>query len=109
MAGTPGRRDVVEACAAFGLDAAVVTGGDCAPEATPSCEVWPEHALAVAVFIRMRGQWRTGPGGPFALDYGALPVVYAALRLRPRQVRRVFEAVRDCEAEALRWFAEQQS
>ena len=105
LQGAPSRRDTDEACAAFGIDPQRLGG----PEATDNTEgfdLWPEHACPVAIFIRMAGQWRMGPGGPIALDYGALPVVYKALRLKPSQQRAAFEPLREMEAEALRWFAE---
>lgn len=36
------------------------------------CEVWEEHADAVAMFLRCSTQWRTGPGGVIGLDYGVV-------------------------------------
>lgn len=66
------------------------------PEAV---EVWPCNWKAAQVFTAMRRQWRTGPGGAIGLDYAALGVVCAALRLKLTPPR--FEALRTMEAEAL--------
>lgn len=108
LQGAPSRRDIDEACAAFGIDPQQVGGPGAVPDNEQGFELWPEHAVPVAIFIRMAGQWRMGPGGPIALDYTALPVVCAALRIKPRQQRAAFEPLREMEAEALRWFTEQQ-
>lgn len=103
LQGTPHRRDIDEACAAFGIPAGSVEG----PQTTDEdLQLWPEHATPLAIFQCMAGQWRMGPGGPIALDYTALPVVCAALRVRPGEMRRAFEPLRVMEAEALAWFGE---
>lgn len=78
------------------------------PQDQGQIELWPEHATPVAIFIRMRGQWRLGPGGPIALDYAALDTVGRLMRIGPRQQRAAFEPLRALEAHALAWFAEQQ-
>lgn len=76
------------------------------PPAT-ECEVWPEHWGPLMVFVDVCTQWRTGPGGPVGLDYAALPASY-----RPgvggRRGRLALQYLQVMEAEALRWFAEQQ-
>ena len=107
LQGTPSRRDVDDACAAFGIDPQRLGGPQAAHDDNEGFDLWPEHATPVAIFIRMAGQWRMGPGGPIALDYNALPVVCAALRIKPGALRQAFEPIREMEAEALRWFAEQ--
>ena len=106
LAGTPSRRDLDAACAAFGVAASEVDDG--AQDAGEVLELWPEHADVVRVFQRMAGQWRLGPGGPVALDYTALPVVLGLMRMGRRAGREVFEPLRVMEAEALAWFDEQQ-
>ena len=35
-------------------------------------DLWPENWPAVELFLRVHNQWRTGPGGAFALDYGVV-------------------------------------
>lgn len=104
LTGTPGRRDLDAACAAFG----VAPGAVVADEAPGLCELWRENADAAVLFQRLCGQWRMGPGGPIALDYTALPVVASLLRLGRRRQRQAFEPLRVMEAEALAWFDEQQ-
>ncbi|HYD12737.1 MAG TPA: DUF1799 domain-containing protein [Allosphingosinicella sp.] len=52
------------------------------------CEIWPDQADAVALFLSMESQWRwTGAGmaGAFrtGLDYSALPVVAEAIGVKP--------------------------
>ena len=74
LQGTPHRRDIDEACAAFGIPAGSVEGRR---RQTRTCNCGPEHATPLAIFQCMAGQWRMGPGGPIALDYTALPVVCA--------------------------------
>ncbi len=106
LQGTPGRRDMDQALAAFGITpaAAAQVGPHIEQQ---ECPLWPEHATPVAIFQRMRGQWRMGFGGPVALDYAALPVVCRAMGLSARAQREAFEPLRVMEAEALVWFAEQ--
>ena len=108
LQGTPSRRDFDAAAAAFGLDGAAIDGAHTGADVDQGCELWPEHAVPVAIFQRMAGQWRMGPGGPYALDYTALPVVLRALRVGRAAQREAFEPLRAMEAEALRWFGEQQ-
>lgn len=35
-------------------------------------EVWPDVWPVVSIFTKMAGQWRVGPCGAYALDYGVL-------------------------------------
>lgn len=37
-----------------------------------NCEVWPEHADAVLIFLKCSTQWRTGPNGLVGLDYSVV-------------------------------------
>lgn len=90
------------AAAVFGF---VVEASPPPPEPAP-VELWAEHWPAVRLFMDLRGQWRAGPAGAFALDHTALPQ-----RAKPgqggRRGRRLFEALQVMEDEALLWFAEQ--
>lgn len=106
LQGSPLRRDE-KAAAAFGLSAAEVWGGDAQDQDGELQELWPEHVTPVALFQRMRGQWRMGACGPVALDYGALDAVARMLRIKRGELRQAFEPLRVMEAEALAWFAEQ--
>lgn len=71
-------------------------------------DVWAELRPAVQVFLDVRGQWLTGPGGPIALNHAALPA-----RAKPgmggRRGRLLFEQLQVMESEALNWFSEQRS
>ena len=106
LTGTPGRRDLDAACAAFGVAPGAVVDAAAAADQAP--ELWAENVDAAALFQRMAGQWRMGAAGPIALDYTALPVVVQALRIKRRAAREAFEPLRVMEAEALAWFDEQQ-
>lgn len=74
----------------------------------PPVPVWAELWPAVRVFIDVRGQWRTGPGGAVALDHLALPA-HARPGHGGRRGRRLFEQLMVMESEALEWFAQQQA
>lgn len=104
LQGTPHRRDIDAACAAFGIDAGRVEGP---PAQDLELQLWPDNQTPAALFIAMAGQWRMAAGGPFALDYAALPVAAQMLRVKPRALRRAFAGLRVMEAEALAWFGEQ--
>lgn len=107
LAGTPGRRDLDAACAAFGVAPAAVMEAGPQPGGA-ELVLWAENVAATVLFMRLCGQWRMGPGGPIALDYTALPVVARLLRMGRRAQREAFEPLRVMEAEALAWFDEQQ-
>lgn len=69
-------------------------------------EVWGENAEAVAIFVKVRTQWRHGMGGITGLDYSAVMAV-----LRARQVPRsswteVLDAVATMESAVLEMKAE---
>ena len=78
------------------------------------CEVEPENAGAVRLFLRMQSQWQmqTLSGGSKAfivrtgLDYAALPVVAAALGLALDGL--LLDQVRILEDESLGIFARRQ-
>ncbi len=56
---------------------------------------------AISVFIAMSTQWRVGPGGPYGLDYQALPVTLRLCEV-PRQAwPDVFDEIRVMEIAAL--------
>jgi hypothetical protein len=112
LKGAPSRRDADhrnDSLAAFGLAAELLPGQADAADDQAELEVWPENLMPVALFIRMSGQWRMGPGGPIALDYGALHGVAYLMRVSNRELRRCFEPLREMEAEALVWFGEQRA
>lgn len=90
------------AIAAFGL----VLVDAPAPPPPPLCEVWAELWPAVQIFIDVRGQWRAGPGGAYALDHAALPA-HARPGRNGRRGRRNFCDLQVMEQAALDWFAEQ--
>ncbi len=70
----------------------------------PPVEVWSCHWKALRLFVAMGTQWRTGMSGPTGLDYGVLPVVARALRIRLTTSR--FDDLRTLEAEVLKISAE---
>lgn len=90
------------AAAAFGL----VVVQPAAPAPPPEVEVWAELWPAVRIFLDVRDQWRTGPGGPIALDHAALPPC-ARPGYMGRGGRRTFEQLQVMQSAALDWFAEQ--
>jgi hypothetical protein len=89
------------AAAAFGF--VLVAPETPAPVEVP---VWAELWPAVQLFLDLRGQWLTGPGGPIALNHAALPAK-ARPGMAGRRGRLMFEQLQIMEAEALDWFAEQ--
>lgn len=92
-----------DSLAAFGL-----VLDDAAPPPPPELELWAELWPAVRVWLDVCSQWRTGPGGPIALDHTALPP-HARPGHGGRRGRRLFNELLSMEAEALAWFAEQRS
>jgi len=66
-------------------------------EATDIVDYWPEHKLAVQVFLGMQTQWRVGMAGLVGLDYNALGNVYQALRITDEQVPDVFSQLQVIE------------
>jgi len=66
-----------------------------------TCEVWPDNAATVNVFVAMATQWRTGPGGVVGLDYSALPAVFDLLDVPRLERAEVFDGFRLMEDAAL--------
>ncbi|AKJ28843.1 DUF1799 domain-containing protein [Caldimonas brevitalea] len=64
-------------------------------------EVWPDNWPAAVVFSSLQTQWRVGPGGPYGLDYSAIPDVLRMSSVPRSQWPEVFEAVQVMEAAAL--------
>lgn len=79
--------------AAFGLTAADLAEED--------LQVWPDLWPALRVFEALGTQWRIAPGGPYGLDYTALPVVASMLGIGRRALGALFPDLRAMEAEAL--------
>lgn len=66
-----------------------------------TCEVWPDNASTVNVFVAMATQWRVGPGGVVGLDYSALPPVLDLLGVDQEERADVFDGIRSMEDTAL--------
>ena len=66
----------------------------------PPLAIWPENWAAVRLFDQMQSQWRTSHRGFVGLDYGTLPAGVGPGR-GGRRGRRLFEALRVMEQEAL--------
>ena len=65
------------------------------------CIVFPDCWQSVRVMQAMRGQWRVGPGGPFALDYNVLPEIWKRCNI-PKGLRdQVFRDLDIMQSEAL--------
>lgn len=69
----------------------------------PAFGVWPENWRPVLTFERMQSQWRGHGRQLHGLDYGALPA-YARPGHGGRRGRRIFEALRVMEEEAIAYF-----
>jgi hypothetical protein len=65
------------------------------------CEVWPDNWLSVVAFERMATQWRVHTGGPYGLDYAALPAVLQMVGIKRKQWPEVFDDIRVMESAAL--------
>lgn len=64
-------------------------------------EVWPENWSTWCLWTEIRGQWRVGMGGAYAIDYGPLFSRMERLRLADDDWHAVFEGIRVIEAAAL--------
>lgn len=64
-------------------------------------EVWPDNWHAWQLFTQMSGQWRSGFGGLYALDYTALFMRMDRMDLSPAVWDELFADVRVLEAAAL--------
>jgi hypothetical protein len=70
--------------------------------------VYPENALAVAVFLDLGTQWRHGGmGGVTGLDYAVLPAVFELRGIAPEERPDLFDCLRVMEREVLVMMAEQ--
>lgn len=63
--------------------------------------VWPCNVQAVNLFIEMGTQWRVGPTGPYALDYGVVFQEVYRLDLSPGKTRELKDDIRILEDAAL--------
>ena len=69
-------------------------------------EVWKEHENVVLTFLRVQTQWRTGPNGYIALDYG---VVFQVCKLyKTKDMKTLFEDLQIMEMRALELIAKEQ-
>ncbi|MBH3360442.1 DUF1799 domain-containing protein [Pseudomonas putida] len=69
-------------------------------------EVWPDAWPAFRVFEALGTQWRVASGGPYGLDYNAIPAAASMLGIRRRELTEVFQDLRIMEHEALGVMAE---
>ncbi|RZS80655.1 DUF1799 domain-containing protein [Pigmentiphaga kullae] len=68
----------------------------------PNVDIWPDNAIAYAVFCAMDTQWRVGGmGRASGLDYAALPFVMRQLGVPRAEWTDIFDAVRVMERAAL--------
>lgn len=65
-------------------------------------EIWPENDGAVQAFAVLARQWRIGPGGPFGLDYSAVPFVLEMAGVPRDEWKTFFSDIRVMEDEALK-------
>lgn len=71
----------------------------------PTCEVWLDHATALAVFSRCSTQWNVGLSGATGLRYEAIPVLMDLLEVPKSERLEVFECVRTMELHTLELMA----
>jgi len=58
--------------------------------------VWPENWQAVAMFLRLLTQWRTGPRGPIGLDYRAAEWLFSLYEVTsPRELLEDLQIMED--------------
>ena len=68
-------------------------------------ELWPENLTPMCVFRDLLTQWRVSASGTvIGLAYESLPLVLRLNRVKPKHERRVFDALRVMEDEALQIF-----
>lgn len=63
--------------------------------------MWPDNWRAWQLFCQLGGQWRTGLGGAFALDYTPLLMLLDRMRLDDATWQALFDDVRVLEGAAL--------
>lgn len=63
--------------------------------------MWPDNWQSVGVFSAMSTQWRVGSGGPYGLDYGAIPDVLRLMAVPRGEWPGVFSDLRVMEDAAL--------
>lgn len=64
-------------------------------------QVWPENHKSWRLFTVVGGQWRSGAGGPTALDYGFVHTTLERMKVTPEEYDDLFADVRVMEAAAL--------
>ena len=75
--------------------------GIAALQAAEEYQIWPENMPAVALFVTLSTQWRTGMGGPIGLDYNVLFYRMDRLKLSDQEHEWMFDDIRVIEAAAL--------
>lgn len=63
--------------------------------------VWPVNRQATLVFLSMRTQWVSGPGGYTGMNYGSLGEVWQRLKVKKKDRDEVFSDFRIIESGAL--------
>ena len=71
--------------------------------------MWPENSAAVALFQRMRSQWRMGFKGPVGLDYCAMYPLMDRMQLGHDEWLELLDDIRAMEQAALNQMAENAS
>lgn len=64
-------------------------------------ELWLDNLPAYNLFIVMGTQWRVGMGGPYGLDYSALPALWPLMSIRESDRADAFGDLREMESAAL--------
>lgn len=74
------------------------------PEDYPEqiADVWPDNWRAVELMDELSGQWRSGPAGPYALDYAVLYHRLDRMHLDRETYEQLYADVRVLEAEGLK-------
>jgi hypothetical protein len=70
-------------------------------EEDSQAEVWPDNEAAWALWTEIHSQWRAGPMGPYALDYGVLFTRMDRLHLEDDAWQQLFGDMRVMERAAL--------
>jgi ribosomal protein S18 acetylase RimI-like enzyme len=64
-------------------------------------DVWPDNWPAIQLFRDIGNQWRSGMGGPFALDYGVLFHRMDRMKLSEDDHEQMFYDIKVIEAAVL--------
>lgn len=69
--------------------------------------VWEENWPAVRLFMRTGSQWRTGMGGPYALDHNVVLLHMQRMSLTEQEHDDLFDDIVEMESAALEALSEQ--